>query len=116
VLDSIRSREATLTINGEPAPPAYIIATNNPHGSVDCMHEAAALVEGFKIADFKAEGQYPDLPSALAARDRHLAVLALMKLLAEHSRVSRTASAKLAVHSHDFGRCHRFSYGDMVLP
>lgn len=96
VLESIRSREATLTIDGQPAPSAYIIATNNPHGSVDCAHEASAMAEGFKIADFKMEGTAPDLQSALAARERHQAVLALLKSLGEHSHVPVTFDGEVA--------------------
>lgn len=31
VLNSMRTREPKLTIEGQPAPPAYVIVTNNPH-------------------------------------------------------------------------------------
>ena len=54
------------------------------------------MAEGFKIADFKMEGTTPDLPSALAARDRHQAVLALLKSLGEHGEVPVTFDGEVA--------------------
>lgn len=96
VLASIRSREATLTIEGQPAPPAYVIATNNPHGAVDCAYEASAMMEGFKISDYKCEGAYATLREALDSRERHAPIEALAKSLAEHSHIPATFNGEVS--------------------
>ncbi|MGA7725587.1 MAG: SEC-C metal-binding domain-containing protein [Opitutaceae bacterium] len=96
VLESIRSREPTLKIDGQPAPPAYVIATNNPHNTAESLQEASAMAEGFKIPDFKTEGTYPTLEAALAARERHTAVTALLKSLGEHGAVPATFDGEVA--------------------
>ena len=95
VLASLRSREAKLTIDGIPAPAAYIIATNNPHGAVDCAHEASAMAEGFKIPDFRMEAIYGSLQEAVAAREKHAAVTALLTSLAEHRQIPVTFDGEL---------------------
>ncbi|MBI5396749.1 MAG: hypothetical protein HZA91_15755 [Verrucomicrobia bacterium] len=95
VLASIRSREPKLTIEGRPAPPAYIIATNNPHAAVDCAFETSAMLEGFKIPDLKVEGAFITLQEALDSRERHAPILALMKSLAEHSCIPSTLDGEV---------------------
>jgi hypothetical protein len=85
-LKSIRTRETKLTINGQPAPPAYVIVTNNPYHysqNTPCKHYA--LVEGFKMPDFKFGDQYSDIRAALKLREKHQAVTNLMKSMGEHS-------------------------------
>jgi hypothetical protein len=91
VLNSMRTREPKLTIEGQPAPPAYVIVTNNPHeydlhGDVKTW----AFAEGFKIPDFKLESAYFTLREALAAREKHLEMFSLMKSLAEHRSIPST--------------------------
>jgi hypothetical protein len=85
-LKSLRTREPKLTINGQPAPPAYVIVTNNPYHysqNTPCKHYA--LVEGFKMPYFKFGDQYSDIRAALKLREKHQAVTALMKSMGEHS-------------------------------
>jgi hypothetical protein len=91
VLKCIRTREDVLKIDGQPAPPAYVIVTNNPH-EYDLHVEARtwAVAEGFKIADFKLDSGYSSLREALTAREKHLEMFSLMKSLAEHHSIPCT--------------------------
>ena len=91
VLRSIRTREEKLTINGQAAPPAYVIVTNNPHGydlNGEVMTWAAA--EGYKIPDFRLDSGFLSLREALNARERHIEVFSLMKSLARHREIPST--------------------------
>jgi hypothetical protein len=82
-LSSIRSREEKLKIDGQPAPPAYVIVTNNPHEySLNGPCHTAGLVEGFKIPDFKVEARFTSLREALNNREKHTEMLSLIKALA----------------------------------
>ena len=89
-LKSIRSREEKLTIEGQPAPPAYVIATNNPHQySLNSPSHTAVLAEGFKIPDFKLGYRYASLREMLNNREKHIEIFSLMKSL-EHSQIPAT--------------------------
>ena len=82
-LSSIRSREDKLKIDGQPAPPAYVIVTNNPHDySLNDPSHAAGLVEGFKIPDFKVEARFASLREAINNREKHIEMISLIKALA----------------------------------
>ena len=82
-LNSLRSREETLTIDGQPAPPAYVLVTNNPHSySLNGPSQSAGLAEGFKIPDFKVEAQFTSLREAIRNRKKHIEIQSLIKVLA----------------------------------
>ena len=84
-LKSLRTREEKLTIKGQPAPSAYVIVTNNPYYySQNTPCKRCALVEGFKIPDFKFGGQYSDIRAALKLREKHQEITGLMKSMAAH--------------------------------
>jgi hypothetical protein len=85
VLKSIRTREKKITIKGEPAPPAYVIVTNNPYYySQNNPCKRYGMAEGFKIPDFKFGDQYSDIRAALKLRQKHQEITALMKSMAMH--------------------------------
>lgn len=77
---AIRSREPHLKINDEPAPAAYVLVTNYPvHLDLEGAPGRRMLVPvGFKIPDFGAGVQYPDLKTAYVAKQRHLSVYKLI--------------------------------------
>ena len=83
VLGRIRQYEAVRPIKGAPAPQAYLVISNNPPATVDRPFVPAYLFEGYKMNDFRVEGKYPSLRSALEARERHAAIDALMKSMRE---------------------------------
>ncbi len=87
VLGRIREFEAIQPIKGAPAPPAYLVISNNPPATVERPFVPAYLFEGYKMDDFRVEGQYPSLRSALEARERHAAINALMKSMRENTAI-----------------------------
>ena len=96
LLADTRAREATMTIAGQPMPPAYLVVSNNPPGSIDTPHQPALMVEGFKMADFRMEANFANLDEALAAREKHIAMFALVDSLHEHQQIPVTFDGDLA--------------------
>lgn len=72
-LEELRRREKTLTIRGEPAPPAYVFLTNFPyhHELASLDFQTAVVAEGFKIPEFKLNAQFPGIREAVNARNKH---------------------------------------------
>jgi hypothetical protein len=91
VVNSLRTREEKLTIDKQPAPPAYVIVTNNPH-DYDLHGEVKtwAAGEGYKIPDFKMDSRFSSLREALNTREKHIEIFDLMKSLAEHQEIPST--------------------------
>ncbi len=91
VLASLRKWEARLKIADTPAPPAYVIVTNNPHVfTQQAAFRRWALAEGFKIPDFKVDTRYTSLRDAVKSREKHIEMFSLMKSLSQHDDVPVT--------------------------
>jgi hypothetical protein len=96
VLNSIRSRETKITIDGQSAPPAYVVVTNNPHNySLNDPFRHWAAAEGFKIPDFKVGVGFATLRDAIKARDNHIEMYEFMKSLAEHDWIPSTFDGEI---------------------
>jgi hypothetical protein len=91
-LESIRHKENTLTIEGMPAPEAYVFVTNYPcHYNLDSTHYGwAVLAEGFKIPDFKMDTEYSNIRDALRSREKHADMEQLIKSLKDHYEIPAT--------------------------
>jgi hypothetical protein len=111
-LKSLRSREDKLKIRGDPAPPAYVVITNNPdYYSPDSPVRRWAFVEGFKMLDFRMEAAYPTLREARKARERHIEISDLIESLRQHTWVPMTFDADIPELA--FGEAHpRLQIGD----
>ncbi len=91
ILQSLRSREDKLKVDKRPAPPAYIVVTNNPrYYSGETTASKWIIAEGFKIPDFRFEGAFLSLDEALSSRERHVEVTGLMESFAQHFSVPAT--------------------------
>jgi len=77
---TLKSREATLKIKGEPAPPAFVIITNHPyHYDLEGTGtNRAALAVGFKIPDFGVSAQFISLIDAFKAMQKHADLFRLL--------------------------------------
>jgi hypothetical protein len=96
VLKSLRSREEKLTIAEQPAPPAYVVVTNNPyHYNPNAPCRRWGLVEGFKMPDFKFGDQCSNLRDALNLREKHQEILSLMKSMLEHADIPSTFDGEM---------------------
>lgn len=96
-LDGVRRKEATLTIGGTPAPPAYLVLTNLPYEyelEVDASPLTVAA-EGFKILDFKMDTAFPSLHEALTAREKHREMFNLLTSMFAHSEIPTTFDGEI---------------------
>ena len=89
IIRSIHGREdsATFRPNGEEAPPAYVIVTNQPyHLRLDDEQVPYSwLAVGFKMPDFGHNVMFPSLVEAFKSRQRHSGLLDLQKAFTEYS-------------------------------
>lgn len=96
-LNSLKEKESTLTVAGNPAPEAYIFVTNHTHlfklGSAD--FHSAILIEGFKIADFKGGGRAKSIREALKLREKHADVIQLISSLQDHYEIPCTFDGEI---------------------
>lgn len=91
-ITDLRNAETRITIDGNPAPTAYVILTNHPF-SYDLENAdlgRVALAEGFKIPGFRYDAEFDDLRSALDSRESHREILDLMESLRTHNRIPST--------------------------
>ena len=111
MVERVRSREAALTIDGQPAPPAYLFVTNMPHHLhlQDDSAQRVLLAEGFKIPDFGSI-EYPSLTAAYKARQKHADVYLVAEAFRQYM-VPSTFDGELPEFA--FGQAkRRFIIGD----
>jgi SEC-C motif len=111
MVERVRSRETALTIDGQPAPPAYLFVTNMPHHLHlhDDGAQRALLAEGFKIPDFGSV-EYPSLTAAYRARLKHADVYSVAEAFRQY-KVPSTFDGELPEFA--FGQAERrFIVGD----
>jgi hypothetical protein len=102
VLAGLTSREQRLSIDGQPAPSAYLILTNNPFlHHPDSPFQQWAAAEGFKIPDFKINAPFSNLREALEARERHREMFAVMDSIRRHDKVPKTFDGEMAIFDAD---------------
>jgi len=85
-----------LTIQGKPAPAAYVCITNmNDQYALDTSALATMIsFRGFKIHDFMGD-EFPSLREAARARERHWPMFQLFKSMEEHGEIPQTFGGEL---------------------
>ena len=85
-IKSCRKKEATLNINGKPAPKAYIIIVNHTYryglDDIDCT--SLGVGEGFKIPDFKFDTKFRTLREMINSREKHSEIYDLLDSMTKH--------------------------------
>ncbi len=96
-LGSIRRKEATMIINGRPAPEAYVVLTNHPYQyQLETLAPALTVAaEGFKIPTFKADASFRSIREALAARKQHRDIFTLMESMRTHYEIPSTFDGEI---------------------
>lgn len=96
-LKSLRHKERTLIIKGNPAPEAYVFVTNHPcHYNLDSTHHGwTVLSEGFKLPDFKVDTEYSNIRDALRSRERHADMQQLIKSMRDHYEIPSTFDGEI---------------------
>jgi hypothetical protein len=93
----LQRAEKELTIDGDPAPSAYVFVTNN--GAVHAL-DSTAFTEvwlscGFKIPDFGSPRPYRSILDLVDAREKHIELHWLGKALGAHYAIPNTFDDRL---------------------
>lgn len=80
VVPAVKNREPKMTINQQPAPPAFVIVTNLPyHYDLEGTGTGrAALALGFKIKDFGVTAEFDGLIPAFKAKQKYADLFGIM--------------------------------------
>ena len=97
ITEEIRSKESTLQIDGQPAPPAYLFVTNHPfHHRLDSLAGApAVLALGFNMPGFGYDFTFRRFHEYVAAREQHGPMIDLMKSIATHREIPSTFDGEM---------------------
>jgi len=90
--EQIEAAEAEMTINDQPAPPAYLFVTNRPFIH-DLDREGPGemyMAVGFRIPDFPPGKSPGTVLEMYRARERHIEVYRLLKAIDSHRQVPLT--------------------------
>jgi len=117
VLRQMRKGENTITINGKPAPPAYVFVTNHPFlYNLDSFgFPPAAVAEGFKIADFKLDTAFSNLREALKSREKHIDMLDLIQGMKEYDQIPQTFDGEIPEYAFGEIKEPRLKIGNKYL-
>lgn len=87
-----KAAEGTITIDKQPAPPAYVFFTNHPHHyhQDKVNYGRAAVGIGYKIPDFGHGQAYPGLRAKYQAKKKHSAVHRLLNSMKVHYDIPST--------------------------
>jgi SEC-C motif-containing protein len=116
VLGELRRKEVTMTIDGQPAPPAYVFLTNYPYQY--CMEtmisENIVVSEGFKIPEYRLDCTFRSIREARLARERHKEMFHLMKSMSTHREIPSTFDGEIPEFAYD-NTTPRLRIGDRYL-
>jgi hypothetical protein len=86
VMQRLKRLEPTLTVNGQPAPPAFVVVTNHPyrHDLDGYDTRITVLVGGFKIPDYGLDIAFTSLIDAFKTKQKHIDIFRLGKTIAEY--------------------------------
>ena len=97
VIRQMRTGEESFTVNGKPAPEAYVFITNHPflYNLDSCNFPPAVVAEGFKIPDFKLDSAFLTLRDALQSREKHIDMFDLMQAMKEYDQIPSTFDGEI---------------------
>lgn len=106
VMGGLQRRESTLTVNGQAAPPAFVVVTNHPHrydldGPIGGM---AVLAGGFKIPDFGLVGRLTTVRQAFETKQKYTDIFDLVDAI-QNYRIPSTFDGEVAEFA--FGEAER---------
>ncbi|NKB24226.1 MAG: hypothetical protein GKR87_07600 [Kiritimatiellae bacterium] len=91
-MQTLREKEDTMTIAGQPVPPAYIFVSNYPYEY--CLHSpdyrCAVFAKGFK-----GDTLFPSIRAVLRERELHADMIVLIQSLAVHHSIPSTFDAEI---------------------
>jgi hypothetical protein len=96
ILADVRKRESETLSENEPLPPAYVVVTNHPFLYFpDQSVKPWAIAEGFRLPDFGWRAGFQTMREAVAAREKHQEIFALMKSWEENHEIPTTFDGEI---------------------
>jgi len=118
VIAAMDVAEKSLTVNGSPAPAAYVFVTNHSYAYdlLGTSHERTGFAHGFKIDDFKIKVPHTTLREALDARARHEEMDRLSRSIKHHASIPSTFDGEIPLFAfNSAARAHRLLIGERYL-
>lgn len=117
IMCQIRSGENTITVNGKPAPQAYVFVTNHPflYNLESFNFPPAAIVEGFKIPDLKLDTAFLSLRAALESREKHIDMFNLIEAMKEYDQIPSTFDGEIPEYAFGEIKRPRLTIGNKYL-
>ena len=96
ILADVRKRESETLSKNKPLPPAYVVVTNHPFLYFpDHSVKPWAIAEGFRLPDFGWRAGFQTMREAVAARERHQEIFALMRSWEENHEIPTTFDGEI---------------------
>jgi hypothetical protein len=109
--------EKELTIDGQPAPAAFVFVSNRAFmcalDSFECSE--AGLGCGFKIDDFMSRQGFPSIIELVRARDRHMELHWLLKAMETHAAIPSTFDDRTPEEAFSLDRTAPLRFGETYL-
>ena len=124
-LNSLRDRETSLKIGGNPAPSAYVFITNHPYqySLKGTNFRSSGVAEGFKIPDFKLDKVYASIREAIRSRENHLELEQLLKSMKTHYEIPSTFDGEIPEFAFEeskarlkIGQIYEIPDGEVMVP
>jgi hypothetical protein len=95
--NELLEKEKSLTIDGNPAPPAYVFITNHSfaYNLEATEFERIGFASGFKIDFFKTNTRYTSLREARLAREHHKDIVKLVQSMREQVSIPVTFDGEI---------------------
>jgi hypothetical protein len=117
IIDEVKEKETTITINKQPAPSAYIFVTNHSYAYdlTGCKFERMGFAHGFKIDDFKISTKFYSIRDVLAARAKHKDMDLLIQSIKEHADIPVTFDGEIPEFGFNEAKKNRLLIGNRYL-
>lgn len=117
VTQELRQLEVELTIEGQPAPEAYVFLTNRGfmHALQGTEFVEFGIVEGFKIDDFPGGKKPATIRELRQARDKHIEMHWLAKALEQHQEIPAGFDDRTPAEAFAEEPVERVRIGDVLL-
>jgi hypothetical protein len=107
-----------MTINGVPAPAAYVFVTNHSfaYDLSGTSYERAGFAHGFKIADFKIKTMHTTIREAVDTREKHKEIDRVASSMKKYATIPSTFDGEIPLFAfNEVARSHRLLIGNSYL-
>jgi len=118
VIKEMDAAESSMTINGVPAPAAYVFVTNHSfaYDLSGTSYERAGFVHGFKIADFKIKTMHTTIREVVETREKHKEIDRVATSMKKHATIPSTFDGEIPLFAfNESARSHRLLIGNSYL-